>query len=191
MNASCLNLSAVKTYGSLCLGALCLFLAGLPAASADTPTPFTSPSALSKYRPRSPVLNTKVLQYAQSKMGQKVGRGECWDLANEALGAAGAKQPGRNGYATYVFGSQVALTSVKPGDILQFENVNFKHTDKNGSWSTNSFPHHTAVVRSVSGGTISILHQNVGGDRRVQAGTLVLSDRQPGGSLLAFRPQPK
>src|SRR5262245_51935298 len=85
-------------------------------------------------------LNSKVLQYAESKMSQQVGRGECWDLGNEALKAAGAKQPGQSGYGSYVFGQSVSLSSIKPGDILQFEGViTFKHTSPNGSWSTQTF----------------------------------------------------
>ncbi|MFO0964999.1 MAG: hypothetical protein U0793_05335 [Gemmataceae bacterium] len=79
-------------------------------------------------------LNAKVLQYAESRLGQLVGRGECWDLANEALAAAGAKQPGRDGFAAYTFGAEIPLSSIRPGDILQFENVSFKHTDPSGSW---------------------------------------------------------
>jgi hypothetical protein len=54
-------------------------------------------------------LNAKVLQYAESKMGQKVERGECWDLANQALKFAGARQPGQGGYGSYVFGQSVSL----------------------------------------------------------------------------------
>jgi|ERR1043165_4592632 hypothetical protein len=133
-------------------------------------------------------LNAKVLQFAQSHIGQQVGKGECWDLANEALAVAGARQPGHGGYSTYTFGTPLALSSIRPGDILQFENVNFKHTNPNGSWNSNSFPHHTAVVRSVSGGRVEILQQNVNGDRHVRMGTINLGDRQPGGSLRAYRP---
>jgi hypothetical protein len=136
-------------------------------------------------------LNEGVRKYAESMLGKQVGSGECWDLANEALKAAGARQPGQGGYGSYVFGKEVTLKDVQPGDILQFENVVFKHTSANGSWSTNNFPHHTAVVKKVQGRQIELLHQNVNNDRHVQTSTISLDDKQPGGTLLAYRPQPR
>lgn len=136
-------------------------------------------------------LNEKVRQYANSMMGKKVGDGECWSLVNEALKSAGAHQPGQGGYGSYVFGKAIGLNELKPGDILQFENVVFKHTNPNGSWSQNNFPHHTAIVNSVSGRQIGLIHQNINGNKTVQTGTINLDDKQSGGTLSAFRPQPK
>jgi hypothetical protein len=122
------------------------------------------------------------------KYGMQVGNGECWTLAFEALNYAHAKRPGQDGLSTNQFGKKVALSSIKPGDILQFENVNFKHTSPNGSWSTSSFPHHTAIVLSVNGKQITVLHQNVGGNRTVQQTIINLNDRQPGGTITAYEP---
>jgi hypothetical protein len=123
-----------------------------------------------------------VLTYAKSKMGQQVGNGECWTLAFEALKAAGARLPGRNGVGVYDFGSKVSLKAIKPGDILQFENVTFRNAS-----SFQNFPHHTAIVLSVSGSKITLLNQNADNVRKVVKTTINLADRK-GGTIQAFRP---
>jgi hypothetical protein len=125
-------------------------------------------------------LNRGVLDFAQSKLGQQVGRGECWDLANEALIAAGA-QPA-NGYT---FGTVV--TQPIPGDIIQFYNARF---ESNGSWHQMGSPHHTAIIEKVQGNTITMLHQNVNGNRTVQRMTLDLSTKTSG-SYTFYRPMHK
>lgn len=131
-------------------------------------------------------LNERVRMHAESLLGQQVGRGECWDLVNETLAFCNAKQPGQGGYGSYEFGKAVDLKDVIPGDILQFENVVFK----NGGYTYN-YPHHTAIVRRVTGREIELLHQNVNNVRRVQTGTINLDHKQPGGTLNAYRPQPR
>jgi hypothetical protein len=125
-------------------------------------------------------LNSKVLAFAQSKLGQQVGNGECWTLANEALIAAGAKPA--NGYT---FGQVV--TQPVPGDIIQFYNARF---ESNGSWHQMGSPHHTAIIEQVQGTRITMLHQNVNGIRTVQRMTLDLATKTSG-SYTIYRPMPK
>ncbi len=138
----------------------------------------------------APTLNSKVLRYARSQMGRQVGNGECWTLVDQALRAAGAHRPGQAGYGSYIFGKRISRWTLRAGDVIQFENVTFKHTDPNGSWSTNNFPHHTAIVASVRGSQITLLNQNVNGNRTVQTTTINLADCQ-GGTMRYFRPQPR
>ena len=118
-------------------------------------------------------------------MGKQVGNGECWTLAHNALAAAGAKRPGQE-LGVYVFGTAVALQDARAGDILQFQNVKF--VSPSGAWQM--FGQHTAIVTGRSGNTIQIIHQNVNGQRTVQNGAINLAERQ-GGSILAYRPQPR
>jgi cell wall-associated NlpC family hydrolase len=104
-------------------------------------------------------------------MGQKVGDGECYALADEALRSAGAASAPDFGRITptadYKWSSQqVSPTDAKPGDIIQFRNshitVKTEHAD--GSWEENTQdrPHHTAVVVSNgSSGNLTVLEQNV------------------------------
>jgi hypothetical protein len=132
-------------------------------------------------------LRMKVVAYAQGKLGQQDGNGECWTLVDDALKAAGADT---SGDASYVFGTAMNLSDLIPGDILQFEGVTFKHTNSDGSWYTSDYPHHTAIVESVNGKTITILNQNVNGDRHVQRSTINLDDKQ-GGTISAFAPKLK
>ena len=64
-----------------------------------------------------PFLNKEIIEFTTSKIGKKVGSGECWDLAAEALDYAGAKWK-----RSYVYGRKVDLSEEKvlPGDIIQF-----------------------------------------------------------------------
>ena len=59
-----------------------------------------------------------------------------------------------------------SLAGVVPGDVIQFRDVTLVHTTThpNGSWSstTKTADHHTAIVESVSGSTITVFEQNVG-----------------------------
>jgi hypothetical protein len=146
-------------------------LAGAPAEAAET-------------------INQKVVQFARARMGQRVGNGECWTLADQALQAAGARRPGTRGYGTYIFGSPIGRSALQPGDIIQFEGVQFKHYGPDGSWSTNTFPHHTAVVARVRGTRITLLQQNVSGNRTVQTGVIDMADFRRG-TLRYYRPQPR
>jgi len=115
-----------------------------------------------------------VVKYALSKKGQRIGPlGECTDLVNAALAAAGAKQiviekatPAqlKLGYPEeiYVWGERVVglkgtKKSYKPGDILQFENCKFVKPDKTAWWTMG---HHTAIVKSANGSEVTLIHQN-------------------------------
>jgi hypothetical protein len=119
-------------------------------------------------------INQKVVQWSAGKVGQHLGRGECWDLANQALKAAGANTSTTTGADDdYVWGTTVALNQVIPGDILQFRDytVTTKTTTKvtfdDGSWSqdtateTEEREHHTAVIsRALSPFGLEIFEQN-------------------------------
>ncbi len=120
-------------------------------------------------------INQKVIIWARSRLGQQVGIGECWDLANQALLSAGAASSATDGSdADYVWGDEVDLEEVIPGDILQFRDyvvtttttVSVTFADQSESEDTTEAtverPHHTAVVDSTPGaGWLSILEQNM------------------------------
>src|SRR5262249_41216733 len=123
-----------------------------------------------------PLLNQKVLSYAQAHLGQVVGNGECWTLVDEALKSAGADT---SGDGNCVFGRSVALEAVIPGALIQFEKAHFEHRE-GGRMSASDMPHHSAVVSSVQGRRISLLNQNVNGSRKVQYSLINLDDLQRG-----------
>lgn len=135
-----------------------------PKPAAPEPAPAESEEAASK----------AVLDFAKQSVGTKVGSGECYDLADHALKASGAKNAADHGKITtdgdYVWGREVPLGDVKPGDVIQFRDYKFdKRTDKtDGSWNSENGkrPHHTAVVESINDqGVAVVIEQNVGEKR--------------------------
>jgi hypothetical protein len=149
--------------------------------------------------------NAKVAAFARSKIGEKVGDGDCSTLVQEAMRDAGAKvllSPAADG--EYLWGEPLkSLKDARPGDVLQFEKVKFSgQRRKLGDdgfpvliFTRTSLPHHSAIVTAVGpkGKTITMLHQNGPGPdgkslKIVQETTLILSEMQKGGSLKAYRP---
>ncbi|MDX2024324.1 MAG: hypothetical protein SF187_29045 [Deltaproteobacteria bacterium] len=120
-------------------------------------------------------LNQKVLIWARGKRGRKVGRGECWDLADQALHHAGALSSTTTGKDDdYVWGTLVETKDLLPGDVLQFRDfVIVTKTKRTITFSagggfvetaeeTAQRGHHTAIVDSVIGdGQVNVLEQHV------------------------------
>jgi hypothetical protein len=120
-------------------------------------------------------------------MGTRVGRGECWDLAQYALNEADARW---DGY--YGFGEKLDTTKVpvQRGDIVQFESVEVER--RTGSTLTQeTMGHHTAIVLTVGArGRYMLAHQNFGrGGRKVSRYELVMADVKRG-EITFFRPLP-
>lgn len=119
-------------------------------------------------------LSDDIFRFANNNLGNKVGtRGECWDLAHQALVAAHA-DTSRD--AQYIWGTTTSLVALTPGDIIQFDSYSatLRVTNDDGfqerSWNA---PHHTAIVSSLlnsSQGLVEVLEQNMGGVRRVTRG---------------------
>ncbi len=160
-----------------------------------------------------PALNAAVLKYCESKLGKRVGGGECSHLANEALRVAGAEftQTGADGKripdspnpGDYVWGTHIKTFSVDektrkvidsepkarclPGDIIQYRQV--KTSDGVTA------PHHTAIVRTVddNGVPTGVYQQNInlprGGDGRVVQKSALNPMKMVSGSLIVYRPE--
>ena len=144
---------------------------------AQTPAPATELS----------LLGEPVAAFAEAAVGTRVGRGECWDLAQYALNEAGARWDG-----FYAFGEKLDTTKVpvQRGDVVQFEGVVVER--RTGSTLTQeSMGHHTAIVLSVgASGRYTLAHQNFGrGGRKVSRYELVMADVTRGG-IMFFRPLP-
>lgn len=147
-------------------------------------------------------LNNHVYGQSRASLGRQIGNGECATLADTYIrsgnGVAFSRLGPTGADADYVWGTLVStITSQSkvargavPGDVIQFRNANFRWTYPNGSWRTASAAHHTAVVAAVSrdGGKVCVLHQNVGGVRKVQYGYYDLAGMQSGW-MKVYRPR--
>ncbi len=103
-------------------------------------------------------MNSQIIDLAGKKLGKKVDRGECWDLAKYVLDETGAKWDGM-----YKFGRPLKKGEcIMPGDIIQFEKLKTV-SENNGVKSTEMFPHHTAIVFDVKNADeLVLIHQNTG-----------------------------
>jgi hypothetical protein len=153
----------------------------------------------------------KLVEYGRSKIGQKVNLGqggECTEFVIQGLEVAGGRPMEhttitvvRNNkptqLPTYDWGvrylalgkkTKPQLQLPKAGCIVQFEECTFS---KDGySWN---FPHHTAIVESVNGTMVTLLHQNVDGsleNSQVRRQTVDFSGRT-GGRYIIYYPMAK
>jgi|GEM_PF-5588395 len=128
-------------------------------------------------------INSKILSYAGQKVGKKVDKGECWDLAYHALKHANGKTPklmGPNNDLTYTWSSQPKnYANALPGDILQYERYKIKveakyivredfadGSSKETPWNNYmnykmGYPRHTQILKAKGiNGQITIYEQN-------------------------------
>ena len=131
-------------------------------------------------------LNQQIIEFVNSKMNKKVGKGECWDLANEALTLVQAKWDGN-----LKFGRKLDYKKecIYPGDIIQFEKVKVKYTENKITYQE-AMPHHTAIIYEVKGkGEYVLAHQNTAYTGR-KVGTSALNLMNvTGGEITIYRPE--
>lgn len=143
---------------------------------------------ISVWGQKIPEPNKQIIQYVSSVIGKQVDRGECWDLANQALTRINAKWDGE-----YIYGKEINPEKdiVYPGDIIQFERVKVRYSAGNAI-TTETMGHHTAVVYKVyKKGKYQLAHQNTGfSGRKVGLSDLELSNVIKG-KLKFYRPQLK
>jgi hypothetical protein len=93
----------------------------------------------------TPALNNEIIKYVKTNISKKVGRGECWDLAAEALNTVGAKWDGDYGFGRVV---NLGKECVYPGDVIQFTDVTVMY-QKDNSIFTEQMQQHTAIIYTV------------------------------------------
>jgi hypothetical protein len=141
------------------------------------------PAELEEYRIR---YGDSVAGWSESMMGQQVGNGECWTLANDALKAVGddcrargieppmTSQSYIHGFLVFSYyppspptpPGGVTASMVARGDIIQFLSCIFEK--RGGGKGYCGMPDHTAVVTGVGrDGVIDAVHQNTGGVKKV------------------------
>jgi hypothetical protein len=172
----------VRVFCALLLGTGIFWAANAHAVSGPTAT---------SQETRAVPLGENIVEFARAHLGQQVGDGECYDLADEALRHAGARSAPDYGEITgdadYVWGQRVALADAQPGDIVQFHDFTLRTTvissfDASQRWETYIREHHTSIVERNLGGTLILLEQNVEPGLVVQRTTLsVVSGAVHGG----------
>jgi hypothetical protein len=132
--------------------------------------------------------NEKVYGWVRGRLGTRVGKGECWDLADGALREAGAHSSTTTGKKDdYVWGRRVEVSAVMRGDILQFRNYTVKKTvatkityadggtETRDETSSMTRGHHTAIVAANNGAKgLEIFEQNAPEGSPVTQGTLYI-----------------
>lgn len=150
-----------------------------------------------------------IANWCEVKEGQTVGDGECWSLAHDAL----EKACGKHAFVSsgLVHGALIATfkgnetslpdieipsvsDDIRRGDILQFKSCVFK-THKRTTMCGS--PDHTAIVLDVQPSDaadrddrlkwMEIIHQNMGGIRKVRVSDIDLSNLTEG-ELRVYRP---
>lgn len=141
-----------------------------------------------------------IASWCENKEGTQVGDGECWTLARDALAKGCGKHAFisdhlNHGFLLYTIEAvnegTVKQNSnptdvIKRGDILQFKECVFS---TGGVTSMYGSPDHTCVVARKldhDGNKLQVLHQNVGGVKRVSRSVLEL-DTLVKGKVSVFR----
>ncbi|GEQ66786.1 hypothetical protein JCM33374_g449 [Metschnikowia sp. JCM 33374] len=139
-----------------------------------------------------------VASWCLHREGQKVGTGECWDLARDAL----AKGCGKHAFVSQYYHHgypvlELAGTSsgasvsrgpedeIRVGDILQFKSAILHYKDTGVTQSVGS-PDHTAVVYEKERDVVRVLEQNVQGVKIVRKGEYILGNMTSGSVFYLF-----
>lgn len=132
-------------------------------------------------------LNQKVIKYINSVMSKTVGRGECWDVAQEVLDAEGAAWGRPNNFGRLL---DPIHETILPGDIIQFRSLQIDEKLPGGGnrRETLGLPNHTAVIFKVLGSLhFKLAHQNIDGKRYVQVTEINLKNKTAG-EFWIYRP---
>lgn len=130
-------------------------------------------------------LNQQVLNFAQTNLKKKVGRGECWDLAKFALESCGAAWDHKFEYGKLLTKDDCLM----PGDIIQFKGVKIKYKEDKTTYSV-MMDQHTAIVNKViSSDEVELIHQNTAySGKKVGVSMLKFSTIYKG-KYMIYRPQ--
>lgn len=146
---------------------------------------FITPISFSQDCDSIPEINKKIVKLAKKKIGKKVDRGECWDLAKYVLDETDATWD-----EFEVYGERINWKKecIKPGDIIQFEKIKLEWDDGNITYNE-EMKHHTAIVQKViSEDLILILHQNTVEFGRKVGSSKLRIDAIKKGKLYIYRP---
>ena len=135
-----------------------------------------------------PALNKTVHAFVKSSLGKKLGRGECWDLAAQALNKAGADWDGQFGFGKKV---DPLRECIYPGDVIQYRNVRVQYRIGDTFYGEEMDQHTSIVYEVKEKGSYVVAEQNTSRlGRKVGLSDLAL-DNVKKGKLQFFRPVKK
>jgi hypothetical protein len=137
-------------------------------------------------RKNVPETNLRIISFVKGVIDKKVGKGECWDLAAEALNSAGAKWT-----PPYAFGKLVDYKKeeIIPGDIIQISNVVMESRSDTAITRWKMVQHTAILFENGTNGSVQVAEQNVNGVRKVMISNWNLNDIKSG-KMQFYRPQP-
>lgn len=135
-----------------------------------------------------PPMNQQIVKYVESVIGTQVDRGECWDLAYQALTLVNAKWDMKFKYGRLL---DPKKDKIFPGDIIQFKNVMVEYVSTDGLERTReSMGQHTAIVYKVNAkGDFELAHQNTGFSGRKVGVSRFVIDNIKRGKIFIYRPE--
>ena len=134
-----------------------------------------------------PDLNKKIISYVESVIGKQVDRGECWDLAYQALTRNNAEWDGQFKYGRLL---NPKKETVLPGDIIQFKNVKVQYA-KGQMIYVETMDQHTAIVYKVlERNHFQLAHQNTQFSGRKVGLSEFNLDHVVKGKVWIYRPVP-
>lgn len=134
-----------------------------------------------------PEMNKKIIEYVNTVIGTKVERGECWDLANQALIKVKADWDGKFAYGKLL---NPKKDSIYPGDIIQYKDVVVKYTIGNKQYTETMKQHTSIVYKVIANGIYEVAEQNTAyAGKKVSIGKLNLSYIVKG-KVMIYRPVP-
>ncbi len=135
-----------------------------------------------------PELNRKIIEYVESVIDKKVDRGECWDLAYQALNRFNAEWDGKFQYGKLINPKREPVLS---GDIIQFKNVKIRYQITNTTY-TEFMKQHTAIVYKVKRKNVfTIAHQNTEFSGRKVGLSDINLNHVVKGNVKIYRPVPR
>jgi hypothetical protein len=127
-------------------------------------------------------LGEKIIYYVDKVLGEKVDRGECWDLVAYALDSAHANWTRPEEFGKEINPSKVPLMA---GDIISFKDAKFTIPGKGSA----TFTQHYAIVYQVTDANhFRIAHQNFANQRVVTLYDLDINSMTKG-TLRFYRPR--
>lgn len=129
-------------------------------------------------------MNRRGLAWCLAQKGKVIGDGECTALVEMHLAVSGATPGNFKDPKHYIWGA--VPNGWVPGDVLQFEDCYFEWKEGNATYKKNT-DHHTAVIVSLQGTVVELVHQNSPKGGPVVVTKLDLKSKQRG-TIIGWRP---